>query len=226
MPVNYQVKLNNFLNKISYQFQDQSLVSQALTHPSFSKKNNTTNYQRLEFLGDAVLAMVMAEILIKKYPEENEGQLSKRQAHLVSGETLAEIALAIDIGDVLRLSDGEKAIGGKNNKRNLENAVEALIGAIYLDSNLDNCRQFILKNWQNILERNLLPPKDSVSELQEITQAEFKQLPQYYIERTGGNHHQPIFTATLKINNKEYQAQSNSKKTAQKKVAELALEDL
>jgi ribonuclease-3 len=222
----YQKGLSNFLDKISYQFNDESLLIQALTHPSFSKKNNVASYQRLEFLGDAILAMIMAEILIKKHPKENEGQLSKRQANLVSGEVLSEIAIKIDVGDVLRLSEGEKNIGGKNNKRNLENAVEALIGAIYLDSNINNCRNFILKHWNIFLGKDLLPPKDSVSTLQEITQAKLKQLPKYNIEKTGGSSHNPVFTALLEVGKKKYQSQGSSKKEAQKKVSQLALEDL
>ena len=215
--------LQNFLNKISYQFNNLSLLKEALTHPSFSKQTTTNNYQRLEFLGDAILGMVIAEILIKQYPLANEGELSKRQAYLVSGETLSQIAIQIGIGEVIRFSEGEKAIGGKNNKRNLENACEALIGAIYLDSNLENCRKFITQNWQNIISINQKPPQDAVSLLQELVQSKSKKLPIYDIKMTGGSCHQPIFTATVKIDDKEYIAQGISKKEAQKNVATLAL---
>jgi ribonuclease-3 len=202
------------------------LLEEALTHPSFVKENKTKNYQRLEFLGDAVLGMVVAEILIRKYPDANEGELSKRQAYLVSGEVLAKIAEQIDIGEVIKFSEGEKIIGGKTNKRNLENACEALIGAIYLDSGLENCRKFILQNWQNIIEFSEEIPKDSVSLLQEIVQSKSKKLPIYNIEKTGGNSHQPLFTAIVEFDNKKYQAQGFSKKEAQKNVAVLAIEDL
>ena len=217
--------LQNFLDKISYQFDDLALLQEALTHPSFAKKNTTNNYQRLEFLGDAVLGMVIAEILIKKYPLENEGELSKRQAYLVSGEVLSQIAIQIDIGEVMRFSEGEKIIGGQKNKKNLENACEALIGAIYLDSGIENCQKFITKNWQNIIETNTKPPQDAVSFLQELVQSKSKKLPIYDINITGGNDHQPIFTAIVKINDKEYIAQGSSKKEAQKNVATLAVVD-
>lgn len=215
-----------FLKKISYQFQNQSLLEEALTHPSFSKKNKTKNYQRLEFLGDAVLALVIAEILMKKYPNAQEGELSKRQAYLVSGEVLWQIAQRIEIGEVMQFSEGEKVIGGKTNKHNLENACEALIGAIYLDSGLENCQKFIIQNWQNIIDQSLETPKDPVSSLQEIVQSKSKKLPTYNIEKTGGNSHQPLFTAIVAFDDKEYQAQGSSKKEAQKNVAVLAMEDL
>ncbi len=218
--------MKDFLNKISYQFQNPSLLDEALTHPSFSKKNKSTNYQRLEFLGDAVLALVIAETLIKKYPDANEGELSKRQAYLVSGDVLSKVAAQINIGEVMKFSEGEKVIGGKDNKRNLENACEALIGAIYLDSGFKNCEKFILQNWQNIIDENVETPKDPVSILQEIVQSKSKKLPIYKIEQTGGNSHNPVFEAIVKFDDKEYRAEGTSKKEAQKNVAMLALEEL
>jgi ribonuclease-3 len=217
--------LQNFIEKISYQFKNQDLLQEALTHPSFAKKNTTNNYQRLEFLGDAVLGMVIAEILIKKYPIENEGELSKRQAYLISGEALSQIAIQIGIGEVMLFSEGEKMIGGEKNKKNLENACEALIGAIYLDSGLENCQKFIAKNWCDIIKANIKPPQDAVSLLQELVQSKLKKLPIYDINITGGNGHQPIFTAIVKINDKEYIAKGSSKKEAQKNVATLAVAD-
>ncbi len=218
--------MQKFLNKISYQFQDKDLLEEALTHPSFSKKNNAKNYQRLEFLGDSVLGLVIAETLIKKYPNANEGDLSKRQAYLISGEVLWKIATEIGIGEMMKFSDGEKVLGGKTNKRNLENACEALIGAIYLDSGLDNCKKFIFQHWQNLIEQSHETPKDPVSSLQEIVQSKSKKLPVYNIEKTGGNSHQPIFSAIVKFDDQEYRAEGSSKKEAQKNVAVLALENV
>ncbi len=219
------MNLTKFLEEINYQFQNQALLQEALTHPSFASKDKI-NYQRLEFLGDAILGLVIAEILIKKYPKANEGELSKRQSYLISGEILAEIALSINLGDVMKFSHGEELIGGKNNKRNLENALEALIGAIYLDSGLINCQRFIANYWQKSIDHTLHPAKDSVSLLQEFTQFKSKKLPIYHIEKTDGNSHQPIFTATLCIEDKQYSASGGSKKEAQKNVATLAIKDL
>lgn len=157
-----------------------------------------------------------------------EGSLSRRQAALVSGETLAEVALLIGLDDVLQISSGERKLGGKTNKRNLENALEALIGAIYLDSNFAEVKAFIMKFWQSFFERDIVPPKDPVSELQELVQLRTKKLPQYETIKDGGLDHSPTFTSTVKIppNNREFSASGKSKKEAQKLVAKLALDNL
>jgi ribonuclease-3 len=179
----------------------------------------------LEFLGDKVLSLVIGDFLMKKHKNEMEGDLSKRQAALVSGETLAQIALEIGLDEVLQISAGEKKLGGKTNKRNLENALEALIGAIYLDSNYDEAKKFIMKFWHDFLEKNVTPPKDAVSQLQELVQLESKQLPQYFTVKDGGSDHAPTFTSTVKILhlNLEFSASGKSKKEAQKEVAKIAL---
>ncbi len=218
-----------FCAHISYNFSNENLLEEALTHPSLSKENKSKpNYQRLEFLGDKVLSLIIGECLMKKYPNEMEGDLSRRQAALVSGETLAEIALKIGLSEVLQVSRGEKNLGGQTNKRNLENALEALVGAIYLDSNYDCAKKFILHFWQDFLEKNITPPKDPVSKLQELVQLKSKQLPQYSIVKSGGSDHLPRFVATLRIEheNLEFVAEGKSKKEAQKEVSKIALEHL
>jgi ribonuclease-3 len=218
-----------FCDKIYYSFSKENLLEESLTHPSLSKESkNKPNYQRLEFLGDKVLSLVIGDFLMQKYPHEMEGDLSRRQAALVSGETLAQIALEIGLEEVLQISKGEKNLGGKTNKRNLENALEALIGAIYLDSNYEQARNFILKFWQNFLEQNVAPPKDSVSQLQELVQLKSKQLPQYFTSKSGGLDHAPIFISTVKILhlNLEFNASGKSKKEAQKEVSKVALDYL
>ncbi len=219
----------NFCLKISYNFNNENLLEEALTHPSLSKENkNKPNYQRLEFLGDKVLGLIIGEHLIKKYQHEMEGALSRRQAALVSGETLAEIALIIGLEEVLQISSGERKLGGKTNKRNLENALEALIGAIYLDSNLDEVRNFVIKFWQSFFEKDVTPPKDPVSQLQELVQIRTKKLPEYFTIKDGGSDHSPTFSAKVKIIdlNLEFSAKGKSKKEAQKEVAKIALEHL
>ncbi len=220
------MSIEEFLLQIGYQFNDVKLLSEAITHPSFSKYNRKeANYQRLEFLGDKVLSLIISEYLMKRYPNENEGDLSKRHAALVSGETLAEIALKVGIDKVLRLSSGEENLGGKNNKRNLENSLEALVGAIYLDSDYEHTKEFVFKFWQEFLEKNIMPPKDPVSELQEFVQLNSKALPQYDFEKAGGSEHLPTFVAKLKIMhlNLTVEAQGKSKKEAQRAAAVLAL---
>ncbi len=218
-----------FYKIILYNFRDENLLKMALTHPSLNSKSlQNFNYERLEFLGDKVLSLVIGEYLMKKFPSENEGNLSKRHASLVSGATLAQIATKINLPKMLILSFGEKKIGGNNNKNNLENALEALIGAIYLDANFEEAKKFILNFWQDFFEKNLLPPQDCISELQELIQAKSKKLPQYFTEKKGGLDHQPIFVSRLEIEGlkQEFCAEGNSKKEAQKNVAQIALDFL
>jgi ribonuclease-3 len=219
----------DFCNKIDYQFTNQKLFQEAITHPSLLREiKSDNNYERLEFLGDKVLSLVIAEFLIEKYQNENEGQISKRHAYLVSGELLSIIAIEIGIEEVLRISKGEDLIGGKSNKKNLENALEALIGAIYLDSDYQRVKKFILKLWGKPLDNNFKSPQDSVSYLQELVQEKSKELPIYEIIRDGGSEHCPLFKAKVKINflNLEFNAIGKSKKEAQKNVAKVALEKL
>jgi ribonuclease-3 len=165
---------------------------------------------------------------MEKYPHEMEGDLSRRQASLVSGESLSEIALEIGLEEVLQISRGEQNMGGKTNKRNLENSLEALIGALYLDSDYEEAKKFIMTFWQNALGKNLTPPKDPVSELQELVQLESKQLPQYSTIKSGGADHSPLFVSKVKILNLnlEFSAEGKSKKEAQKKASKIALEYL
>ena len=215
-----------FYKMISYNFHDENLLKMALTHPSLNTKNSQNfNYERLEFLGDKVLSLVIAEYLMNKFPDENEGNLSKRHAGLVAGSTLAQIATKIDLPKMLMLSFGEQKIGGNQNKNNLENALEALIGAIYIDANFIEAKKFILNFWQDFFDKNILPPQDCISELQEIIQAKSKKLPKYFTEKKGGLDHQPIFISRLEIEgfNREFYAEGNSKKEAQKNVAQIAL---
>lgn len=217
-------KIEKFLEEIEYKFQDKALLDEALTHPSCSKNKNAKNYQRLEFLGDAILSMITTEILFKTYKNEQEGQLSKRQAYLVRGTTIAKVAEKIGIGQVMKFSKNEENNLGRENKRNLENAVEALLGALYLDSNLENCRKFVQKYWKKFIKDDLIPALDPVSHLQEIVQAKSKTLPKYQTSRTGGNEHEPIFTSVIEIDGQRYAASGTSKKQAQKLAAQHAID--
>jgi ribonuclease-3 len=215
-----------FCTKINYQFSNLDLLKAAMTHPSLSKESaEKNNYQRLEFLGDKVLSLIIAQFLFQHFSNEMEGALSKRQAALVSGETLSEIALQIQINEILQMSEGEKKLGGANNKHNLENALEALIGAIYLDSNFENAKNFVLHFWQSFLTKDLNPPRDAVSLLQEIIQGKTKLLPSYQTTQSGGCDHAPEFSSIVKLpnSNLEFCGTGFSKKEAQKEAAKQAL---
>ncbi len=214
--------LSNFCATIEYQFKNPKLLEEAITHPG---SKNKVNYQRLEFLGDKVLALTIADFLMKKYPSETEGDLSRRQAHLVSGECLAQVAAKIGMDKILQVKDTNSDRG---TKRDLENTFEAVAGAIYLDSSLEQARNFILRCFKETIETVIAPPHDPISKLQEFVQANFKKLPQYLIKRNGGSDHSPTYTASVFIPNLKlsFEASGLSKKEAQKEVAKLALETI
>ena len=140
------MKTNEFEKKIDYKFKNKSLIDLAFTHSSYKNKINK-DYERLEFLGDRVLSLVLSEHLFLKYPSENEGALSKRLSNLVSKQTLLDVANEINIKEMLKINSSEKkSLKLKQNTSILSDVCEALIGAIYLDTNLNNAKEFILKN--------------------------------------------------------------------------------
>lgn len=164
---------------LNYNFKNKELLKEALTHPSLSINKKIKNYERLEFLGDSILSMVIIEYLYKKYKNEKEGQLSKRKSYLVSKDILSNIARNMNIGKYIIMTKGEEKTGGRDNKNNLENVMEAIIGAIYLDSNIDTVRKFILNIWKPIDKEEKTPHNDPKTKLQEWSQKIYKQTPEY-----------------------------------------------
>ena len=187
------MKVDEFERKINYKFKNKSLVNLALTHSSFKNKKNK-NYERLEFLGDRVLSLVISEHLFLKYPNENEGALSKRLSNLVSKKTLLEVANEIGIKEMLKIDIFEKRnLKFKRNISILSDVCESLIGAIYLDSDLENARKFISKYWKKKISKNILPPQDPKSLLQEVAQKKGLNLPKYILKNKEGPPHNPRF---------------------------------
>ncbi len=187
------MKVDEFEKKINYKFKNKGLINLALTHSSFQSKENK-NYERLEFLGDRVLSLVISEDLFLKYPDENEGALSKRLSDLISKQKLLEVANEINIKNMLRIDQFEKKnLKLKKNISILSDVCEALIGAIYLDSNLENARKFISKYWKKKISKNILPPQDPKSLLQEVTQKKGLDLPKYILKKKKGPAHNPRF---------------------------------
>ena len=164
---------------LNYNFKNKELLKEALTHPSLSVNKKIKNYERLEFLGDSILSMVIIEYLYKKYKNEKEGQLSKRKSYLVSKDILSNIARNMNIGKYIIMTKGEEKSGGRDNKNNLENVMEAIIGAIYLDSNIYTVRKFILNIWEPIDKEEKTPHNDPKTKLQEWSQKIYKQTPEY-----------------------------------------------
>ena len=195
---------------LSVKFNNKKLIEQALTHPSFSKTG--ADYERMEFLGDHVLGIVIAEILYKRFPNENEGQLTKRLAGLICGDTLVTIARALKVGDHLKMAQSEAAAGGRENRSTLENTMEAIIAAIYLDQGLEVAREFITRAWMDAVENMQLPPKDAKSSLQEWAQGRGLPLPEYEVISTTGPSHAPIFEVQVSVKGLESKTGGGSSK--------------
>ena len=197
---------------LSIYFKNKELINQALTHPSLSRKGS--DYERMEFLGDHVLGLIIAEELYKRFNTENEGQMTKRLAGLICGETLVKVAKNLKLGEHIRMAQSEESSGGRENKANLENAMEAVIGAIFLDQGIEVAKKFILENWSNIIDEMVEPPKDAKSTLQEWAQGRGLPLPEYEVVSTEGVMHAPIFNVRAVVRGQEPQIGNGTSKRA------------
>ncbi len=211
---------------LGYQFKDKNLIIEALTHKSYKKAYNN---ERLEFLGDAVLNLIVGEFLFNKFPSSNEGDLSKIRASLVNEQGFTKLANAIHLGDYIFLSDAEERNQGRTKASILSDAFEAIMGAIYIEAGLDTLKPIILdlldKNYENITLDNLF--SDYKTALQEVTQARFGVIPTYKLESATGPDHLKVFELSLWIGDKHYvNAKGKSKKLAQQAAAKIVLEQL
>ena len=190
----------------------------ALTHPSIASKDS--NYERMEFLGDSILNAAIADIIYKKFKDYSEGELSIILANLVNSKTIVKVAIALDLGKEIILDNGEELYGGRTNPNNLENALEALIAAIYLDSDFDTVKNVISKWWEEFfLNTDELFQKDYKTQLQELVQKEYKLLPQYKVESKTGKPHSPMFTISVSLNEHKVTARGKTRKETEQRVA-------
>ncbi|MBN1168780.1 ribonuclease III [Candidatus Woesebacteria bacterium] len=215
-------------NSIKDLFKDQSNYTLAITHRSSLNENSAISQsnERLEFLGDAILEFVISKHLYNKYPNKEEGFLTAMRANLVNTINLAKVANELELGKHLLLSKGEEESGGRENQSLLANTVEALIGALYIDSGLDAAEKFIVKNiYKNLQEIENLPLKDAKSRLQEYVQSEGVQAPVYKVTKEIGPDHNKTFFVDVLINNKFVaNGKGKNKSIAQQDAAEKALE--
>ncbi|MDB5490931.1 MAG: rnc [Micavibrio sp.] len=213
--------LTAFESRFGHRFANVENLNLAITHSSTGAGRN---YERLEFLGDRVLGLVMAELLYDVFPDEAEGDLAKRHAALVSGETLAIIAEQINLGEVLKLSHGERAGGGAKNENILADVMEALIGAVYLDAGLPPCKPVIASLWEAVLHTMKEPPRDPKTGLQEWAQGRGLPLPKYEMIGRSGPDHAPVFTIAVTVEGFEpLSADGPSRRAAEKAAATLLL---
>lgn len=224
MTVPYHKSNEELENLIGYEFQDKQLLKTAMTH---SSTGEASNYERLEFLGDRVLGLVVSEILYEKFPEEKEGDLAKRLASLVQGSWLAKIASDIHLGEYMEFSEAERGGGGVDNENILADGMEALIGALYLDSGLETCRSFITKFWGDAFYEMKKPPQHPKTALQEWAQGQGLPLPTYKIVGQSGPDHAPVFDVRLHVEGyDDLVAQGRSRQVAEKEAAQEFLERL
>jgi ribonuclease-3 len=188
--------LDQFEKKINYKFNNQSLLIEALTHSS-SSISSSPNYERLEFLGDRVLGLILAEYFFKLFPEVNEGCLNDYYQKYANQDFLAECAQNLNISDFIQTQKGDNLY---NNKSILSDVIESLIGAIYIDSNINECRDFIEKKILNMVSKSSPPLRHSKSLLQELCLKKYKELPKYSMINKSGPDHNPVFTVSVSIN--------------------------
>lgn len=225
----HQLKL--LQKKLQYRFRQLSLLNQALTHSSFSHERNEIgkDYERIEFLGDSVLGMVISEYLFRQFPFFSEGQLTKLKSQIVSTSTLTTLGHALQLENAIRVGKGQTKQGGSSNPLFLAAALEAIVGVIYLDGGLRPVTRFILTHFDEEIRR-IEEGKgkwDYKSLLQELTLKRFKRTPHYEVVSESGSQHQKQFDIMVTIEGKFYgRGTGVNKKSAQQQAAKEALEAL
>lgn len=217
-----ELKLKVFQDRLGYHFRDRDLLINALTHASTGEDKN---YERMEFLGDRVLGLVIAEILYRCFPYENEGALARRHSALACTQTLAKIALDLEVHEILRTTVSDKSTGNNKQENILADCMEAIIGAIFLDFGYIPCQEVITSLWGDKIYTLMQPPIDSKTALQEWAQARKLPIPNYEIVSREGPDHAPVFTVRVSVDGYDPEtATGNSKRNAEK-VAAQALYD-
>ena len=224
-----EVNFSKFEKSSGYEFADKGLLRTAFTHRSFVNENKGygEHNERLEFLGDAVLELVITDYLFKKYPEETEGALTLYRASLVNTQTLANVATGLSMNEYLLLSKGESKDNGKARDNILANTVESVIGAIYLDSGYDNARDFVIKHISVLIDEIVENGTwiDAKSKFQEKAQEAVSITPSYETLREVGPDHNKKFTVGVYLGKDEIaQGMGNSKQEAEQDAAKNALE--
>ena len=223
-------ELRVFCKSSELKFKNLELLDLSLTHRSvFNERLEGSNNERLEFLGDSVLGLISVSLLYRRFPQKTEGELAKIKSVVVSEEILSGLALELALDNVLVLGKGEEQTGGRTKKTILADALEALIGALYLDSGFKTAEDFFAPRINREIDR-VLEKKgkaDYKSELQELSQRLFKTYPLYKLARRTGPEHERLFWMEVAVNGKSYgPCVGRNKKTAEQEAAHLALEAL
>lgn len=209
---------------VGHRFENPALLTEALTHPSAASRGTASRrgYERLEFLGDRVLGLVVAELLWRRFPEDDEGALTRRQVALVRRDTLAAVAREVGLGDFLVVSSGEDAAGVRANPSVLADVCEAVIAALYLDGGLAAARRFIESHWASHFGTTR-PPRDPKTALQEWAQARGFKLPTYTVVDTSGPPHRRRFIVAVEVAGAKTETASGASKREAEAAAAAAL---
>ncbi len=216
-------------NVLGHAFKNPRLLEQALNHPSLarSKVERKDSNQRMEFLGDRVLGLIIADMLYEAYPDEEEGAMARRHTALVRRESLSRIAHETGLAPFVKMASSEQEAGGRENPALLADACEAVIAAIYLDDGLASADKFIRRYWQPLMVETALPPQDAKTGLQEYAQAQGIGLPTYHEVSRSGPPHDPVFTIEVSIEGgAPVTATGNSKRVAEQAAAAVLLDQL
>jgi len=211
--------------KLDHRFRDPALLQLALTHRSIGRPNN----ERMEFLGDAMLGMVVAEMLFEAHPDASEGELTRLRSQLVNGKRLAAMARRLELGDQLRLGPGELKSGGYRRDSILADAFEAVIAAVYLDAGFEACRDVVRALFEDLVRNTPRSRKDGKTRLQEWLQARGMGLPAYELLATRGEDHAQVFEVACVLEQPgmlRFEAQGRSRRSAEQDAAEQALAHL
>ncbi len=215
--------LINFCENIKINFNNIDILKQSLIHKSYDAKFNN---EKLEFLGDRVLGLILSKTLLKKFPKEKEGSIDKKFANLVNKKVCAEIGNSLNIKKYMLLGSSYQG-ASRSDEKIISDSLEALIGAIFLDQGIDSAEKFILNYWRDYIDKSDKTLIDSKTQLQEYTLKKFKVLPKYKMNKQVGPQHDPVFKVEVQIpNSRRYSATGNSKKKAQQNAAKKLLNDL
>ncbi len=214
--------------RLGYRFRDAALLRRGLTHRSSAGGDPKRHNEQIEFLGDAVLALAMSDLLIERFPDRREGDLSKLRASLVNEAILARIATELGLGDHLLLGKGEERTGGRRKASILAGAYEAVLGAVYLDAGFQEARAMVARHFAAAIEGHAtIGLRDYKTQLQELTQSSFKEVPTYHLLRETGPDHDKRFVSQISIGGTIYgRGVGRSKKVAEQAAAMEALERL
>jgi ribonuclease III len=219
--------LSQLSQRLGHDFAAPELLRLALRHSSLSVSGPAGSNERYEFLGDRVFGLVIAEMLLNRFPNEDEGDIAKRHTALVRQEALARVAKNIGLGEFIDMSEGEENSGGRQNPSVLSDCCEAVIAALYIDGGLDTASDFIVAHWRDMIEETPEPPKDAKTALQEWAQGRGLPLPKYTEVSRDGPAHKPIFVIEASVEGKpSMQASGTSKQKAEQESAENLLKDL